>query len=235
MTGEELIRHWRALALKQVRNVQLPPHLGLSWEKVQFFKERPPRFIIGADEVGRGPLAGPVTVCAFIAPGDWALAGLKDSKKLSVLEREFFAQRLENEGLGYYIAELSNRTIDAFGMVQTLQILFEECLEQIRERFPAEFDEALIVLDGKERARFVDHISLPKADDIVQHVSAAAVLAKVHRDQWMATEAHLRFPQYGFDSHVGYGSRRHRNMLKKFGPCELHRETFLKNQNAWKE
>ena len=233
-TGLDLIRYWRSEALKQVR-VQLPPHLGLSYERAEYFRSHRPPLIIGADEVGRGPLAGPVTVCAFMAGVDWHFPGLKDSKKHTVLERALISERLQTQGLGFHIAEADSQTVDRRGMVQTLQILFEECLEKLRERFPGAFDKALIVLDGKEQARHVDHISLPKADDIVQHVSAASVLAKVYRDKWMATTAHQMYPQYGFDTHVGYGTEKHKKAIAKYGTCPLHRESFLKNKNAWKE
>lgn len=234
LSGADLIDRWRELAQKRV-TFKLPRALGMSHGLYDEFIDREARYIIGADEVGCGPLAGPATVCAFIAKASWQLGGVKDSKKLNREEHAMLVPDINSTGMGHHIASLPNTTIDKIGMTQTLQLLFEECLEQLRERFPKEFGEALIVLDGKARARHIDHISLPKADDIVPHVSAASILAKYHRDTWMIEVADKLYPEYSFDKHKGYTSERHKNMLRKHGPCPIHRLTFLKKQDAWKD
>jgi len=236
MTGAELIREWRRLALRRIHHsVQLTHSLGLSPARLEYFRTNEPRYIIGVDEVGCGPLAGPVTVCAFIAKAGWALGGVKDSKKLSREEQAVLVPDIISTGMGHHISELPNTTIDKIGMSQSLQLLYEECLEQLRETFPTEFAEALIVIDGKLWARHIDHISLPKGDDIVPHVSAASILAKYQRDTWMIEVADKIYPEYSFDKHKGYGTQRHRSMIARHGICPLHRTTFLKNANAWRE
>jgi ribonuclease HII len=160
---------------------------------------------------------------------------VKDSKKLTREEHAVLVPDIISTGMGHHIAELPNTTIDKIGMTQSLQLLYEECLEQLGERFPSEFAEALIVIDGKLWARHIEHISLPKGDDIVPHVSAASILAKYQRDTWMIEVADKIYPEYSFDKHKGYGTKRHRSMIARHGICPLHRTTFLKNANAWKE
>jgi ribonuclease HII len=232
-TGADLIDKWRKEAQKRVK-FRLSTTLGLSFGRYQHFQTCVPEYIIGADEVGCGPLAGPVTVCAFLAKADWHLEGVQDSKKLDRSEHAALVPGIEKGG-AFHIASLPNTLIDQIGMTQTLQLLYEECLLQLQVRFPSKFEGALIVIDGKQWARYVDHISLPKADDIVTHVSAASILAKYRRDTWMIEVADSLYPQYSFDKHKGYGTPRHRNMIAKHGTCPLHRKTFLKNADAWRD
>jgi len=234
-SGAALIRKWRREAQQRIHaSIYLPTFLGLSEDGVSHFRSNMPTYVIGVDEVGCGPLAGPVTVCAFLAETGWSLEGVKDSKKLGRHEHVALAPVLAREGLGHHIAELPNTDVDKFGMTQCLQLLYEECLEQLRERFPTQFSSSLIVIDGRHTARYVDHISLPKGDDIVQHVSAASILAKYWRDTWMIEVANKMYPNYSFDRHKGYGTPRHRSMIAKYGICPLHRRTFIKNANAWR-
>lgn len=233
-SGADLIDSWRDKAQGRV-GFRLQRTLGLSADRYQYLETKYPEYIIGADEVGCGPLAGPVTVCAFLAKSSWQLGGVRDSKKLTHEEHAMLAPDIAATGMGHFIASMPNTTIDKIGMSQTLQLLYEECLEQLFERFPMQFSQSLIVIDGKMRARHVDHISLPKADDIVTHVSAASILAKFNRDTWMIEVADKLYPEYSFDKHKGYGTTRHRNMIAQHGVCPLHRLTFLKNADAWRD
>ncbi len=233
-SGADLIDFLREEAQKIVK-FRLPQTLGMSRERYEDFIDKAPRYIIGVDEVGCGPLAGPATVCAFLAKASWSYPGVRDSKDVKREEQALLLPSIIKGGMGYHIADLPNTFIDQHGMTQTLQLLYEECLEQLRERFPKEFEEAIIVIDGKLSARHIDHCSVPKADIIVQQVSAASILAKYHRDTWMIEVADKLYPQYSFDKHKGYGTPRHRNMIAKHGTCPLHRLTFLKKQNAWKD
>jgi ribonuclease HII len=233
MTGEQLLQEWRAQAIFKCRTISLSPFLGINEEKVRTW-DKGVNFIIGADEVGRGSLAGPITVCAFLAPADWKMDRLRDSKKCTQKKRDMLFPYLLHEGLGHHVSGLPNTAIDNWGMDRCLQLLFEECVEQLRARFPAECEEALIVFDGDEKVRYIQHASLPKGDDIVQHVSAASVIAKVTRDRWMMEEAARLYPEYGFEEHMGYGTDSHRAALVELGPTPIHRMRFLKNLEKWR-
>jgi ribonuclease HII len=233
VTGEELILEWRRRSHAKSPHEKLPIHLGLSHGKMDRWRCHPAKYIIGADEVGSGCLAGPVVVCAFMSDGDWRREGLRDSKKHTARAREALYPELITSGLGYHVAELPNTWIDRFGMGMCLKLLYEECIEQLRERFPEKFEESLIVFDGTVQARHVDHAALPKGDDIVRQISAASVIAKVTRDRWMTDVADRLYPQYGFAEHMGYGTDVHRAAIVEYGVTPIHRRKYLKNLQKW--
>ena len=234
-TGLELIRQWETESRKRAPRVKLPPFLGLDLDSVEKFKDRLPAHIIGIDEVGRGALAGPVTVCAFVAPTAWAVDGLRDSKKLSRTKRETFARAFRDGSLPYCIMDATAQRIDDYGMGHCLQDLFAEAAIYVTHNNWEQVRDALVVLDGADQVSMIKHALVPKGDDIVQQISAASVIAKVFRDCYMTVSAHRQYPQYGFDQHMGYGTAHHRAMIVKHGPCPLHRKSFLKNLDKWKE
>ncbi len=175
---------------------------------------------VGIDEVGRGCWAGPLVAGAVIL-GD-ATDGLRDSKKLSKKQRDSLAIVIKNNakatGLGWVWPE----EIDTIGLTEAVRLAMQRAVAEIT----LEYDE--IIIDGNinylahdSRAKF-----LIKADDTVPAVSAASILAKVARDTWMEQEAHQQFPQYEFGSHVGYGTKRHIELLKTHGVTILHRKSY---------
>jgi ribonuclease HII len=227
MTGESLIKMWRRAAVAKCPHVGLSPYLGLSEDGVEYLRLNPPRLVIGADEVGYGSIAGPVTVAAVAAEPGWHREGLRDSKKLSPERIIGHAHGIALDSrVKFAICSIDNERIDRWGLAQARQVAFEECLENLREQIGEDFNYSLIVLDGDVEARHIDHIKLPKADDIVQQVSAASVIAKNNRDHWMIKVAHSAYPAYGFDQHVGYGTEQHRRVLTALGPSPLHRTSF---------
>lgn len=182
--------------------------------------------LIGIDEVGRGPLAGPlVAACVRLPyPAVPLLPFLRDSKKLSAEEREDLARRIEDIALavGYGVVEASE-----FGGETNLHHLTFLAMRRALESLGEQADPHLLI-DGK--------FSIPdcaysqnaviKGDDSSLSIAAASVLAKVQRDRRMV-ELHKLFPHYGFDSHVGYGTEAHRLALKRHGPCVEHRRNFI--------
>lgn len=184
--------------------------------------------ILGIDEVGRGPLAGPLVVGAVILPEvrpEW-VEELRDSKKLSVKKRERLADLVLNEataGLGWVMAD----ELDAVGISEALRLATRRAVEEVQKKKVA-FSQ--IVIDGK--VNFLKDTALSgyvstkvKADDLIKEVSAASVVAKRARDHYMYKLAE-RFPEYGFEKHVGYGTAKHLAAIREFGICPKHRKSF---------
>ncbi|MBR5418766.1 ribonuclease HII [Candidatus Saccharibacteria bacterium] len=180
--------------------------------------------LLGIDEVGRGPWAGPLVVgaCVLREP----IEGLNDSKKLTAKRREALAAEIHEKaycGLGW----VSAAELDELGLSQALRKACREAVKAVQAQKP-EFNE--IIIDGTinflSDTPLGKYVSvLPKADALVPEVSAASIIAKVARDNYMVELAE-RFPEYGFEKHVGYGTALHRAALEKYGPCEEHRKSF---------
>ncbi len=184
--------------------------------------------ILGIDEVGRGPLAGPLVVGAVILPSDkpeW-VSELRDSKKLSAKKREALSEVILAEatcGLGWVTA----LEIDEMGISKALSLACSRAVKSV-QRLHVKFSE--IVIDGKVNflkgtnlENFVT--TMPKADDLVKEVSAASIIAKVARDHYMY-ELDSKYPGYGFSSHVGYGTAKHMAAISELGISPEHRKSF---------
>lgn len=176
--------------------------------------------IVGVDEVGRGCWAGPVVAGAVLLGKP--IRGLKDSKKLTREQREAFDVKIRAKAKAIGIGWVSSAELDKLGMTKAVRLAMDRAVAQISEAY----DE--IIIDGNYN--FLAHVpntkTMIKADDKIPAVSAASIVAKVARDTWMATEAAKLFPLYGFESHVGYGTPRHRAAIETHGLCDLHRRLF---------
>lgn len=184
--------------------------------------------ILGIDEVGRGPLAGPLVVGAVILPEEereW-FSELKDSKKLSAKKREALNGAILKEaacGLGWVFAD----ELDEVGISEGLRLATRRAVKSI-QGLHAPFSQIVIdgkvnFLNGTRLERFVS--VMPKADNLVREVSAASIVAKVARDRYMV-EISSDFPEYGFEKHVGYGTAKHLAAISEFGVCPEHRRSF---------
>ena len=180
--------------------------------------------VVGIDEVGRGSWAGPVTVGALVAP-DRHLGGVRDSKLLTPAEREVAAVKIRTWALAYGIGHASHAECDGLGMTAALRLAAQRALACVREQG---FEADRIVLDGKH-----DYLGLGskvrtviKGDMTILSVAAASVMAKVTRDAIMAEEAE-HYPPYGFDSNRGYPAPCHRTALAAYGPCAIHRRSWV--------
>lgn len=176
--------------------------------------------IAGVDEAGRGPLAGPVVTAAVILDPNNTPVGLDDSKKLSEKKRLVLFDQIQQHALAFSIVEVSAEDIDQHNILQaTLQ-----GMAQAVARLSIKPD--LVRVDGNQRPP-IDGVveTLVGGDALEPAISAASILAKVHRDRWMQT-LHERFPQYGFDRHKGYPTADHIKALMEHGPCHAHRQSF---------
>lgn len=182
--------------------------------------------VCGVDEAGRGPLAGPVCAAAVILPRDLAIEGLNDSKKLSDKRRRALFEQISAQAVSYGIAFATEQEIDEINILQATFLAMRRALEQLSVR------PSMALIDGNRETDFGLPVrTIVKGDSLSANIAAASILAKVTRDDFMMRQAEL-YPQYGFDVHKGYGTRAHYDALRKYGPCPIHRRTFLKKLYA---
>lgn len=175
---------------------------------------------VGLDEVGRGPLAGPLTVAAVALPSEPQIIGLDDSKKISPKRREKLALQIMDTALAFGIAHIEPHEIDACGMAASLRV----CMLRALKSCGLEPD--CVLIDGNPLNIHPRERNVVKGDGKVACIAAASILAKVTRDHIMEAYAQ-RYPQYGFASNKGYGSAAHIAAIREHGPCPLHRMSFL--------
>jgi ribonuclease HII len=176
---------------------------------------------IGSDEAGYGAWAGDLFVCAYVAPAGWSVPGLGDSKVLSAKQREKVYAQLDLSRA--VILTVNPATIDDVGVFRALIGAHTQAIQILQSRG---FLSARVVVDGTLRLPLVPNAeSIPKADATIPAVMAASIIAKTNRDFAMHA-AHEEYPRYGFQSHVGYGTREHLAALRSYGPCALHRTSY---------
>ena len=176
--------------------------------------------IAGVDEVGRGPLAGPVVAAAVILSKDGIGEELFDSKKISPKKREELNEIILSKALGVGIGTIGQEEIDLLNILQATL----KAMSLAVKNLPISPD--FLLIDGLQGLTLpISQKPIRKGDQLSNSISAASIVAKVTRDRMML-ECHQRFPQYNFAKHKGYGTKEHRKAIEKFGVCELHRKTF---------
>lgn len=178
------------------------------------------RRVAGVDEAGRGPLAGPVVAAAVILPRRCRVEGLRDSKLLSAGQRERLYARIVDIAVAIGVGVVGAHVIDVRNILEATRLAMMQAVQYVSS--PPDY---LIVDAVALPAVPIEQRVVMKADGLCQSVAAASVVAKVTRDRLM-TEAHARFPAYGFLAHKGYGTVEHLRQLRRHGPCELHRRSF---------
>lgn len=180
--------------------------------------------ILGIDEVGRGPWAGPLVVGAVVLPEGFVLDGLTDSKKLSAKRRAELDVIIREQATGWGLGWVHAEELDAIGLSEALRVATIRAAEAVKSPYHE------IIIDGtinflKETSKGQYVTTLPKADLLVPAVSAASIIAKVARDAYMEQQDGA-YPGYGFASHVGYGTAKHQQALQQLGVTPLHRTSF---------
>ena len=173
--------------------------------------------VCGVDEAGRGPLAGPVCAAAVILPAGLVIDGLNDSKKLTDKKRRELYDVITQNAVSYGIAMASEREIDEINILQATFLAMQRAIDKLDVR------PDLALIDGNRAKDF----GLPVRTIVKGDSLSASILAKVTRDRLME-ELDETYPQYGFAVHKGYGTKRHYEALREYGPCGIHRQTFLK-------
>lgn len=179
-----------------------------------------PGLVAGVDEAGRGPLAGPVVAAAVILDERQPIKGLADSKTLTALRREKLFDEIRAKALCCSISQASVEEIEQLNILQATLLAMRRAVEGLR-LLPK-----LVLVDGNRLPLLAMRAeAIIKGDALVPAISAASILAKVHRDRWCA-EYDQQFPQYGFAKHKGYGTAEHLAALREHGACPQHRKTF---------
>lgn len=181
------------------------------------------RYVCGVDEAGRGPLAGPVCAAAVILPENTVIEGVNDSKKLTEKKREQLFDVIKETALSYSIAFAGVEEIESLNILNATMLAMKRAVEGLD--VPADF----AYIDGNK----LPPLDIPceyiiKGDARSMSVAAASILAKVSRDRLMLSFAE-EYPQYRFEKHKGYGTKLHTDMIKEYGPCPVHRISFLGN------
>ena len=192
------------------------------WEIEDTFFDQGLQVICGVDEAGRGPLAGPVCAAAVILPKHLEIRGLTDSKKLSDKRRRELFPEIQRQAIAYGIGFASEKEIDEINILQATFLAMERSLAQLP------ITPELALIDGnRERDFGLPAKTVIKGDSLSANIAAASILAKVSRDDLMLEMAR-EYPQYGFEIHKGYGTKAHYAALRMYGPCPIHRRTFLR-------
>lgn len=182
-------------------------------------------FIAGVDEAGRGPLAGCVVAAAVILPGDTVIMGVDDSKKLSSTKRQQLYYEITQKALSWSTGMASVEEIDRLNILQASLLAMNRAIKGLAQNPDFVLVDA-VTIPGV----LVPQQSVIKGDSLSLSIAAASIIAKVTRDKMME-QLDGEYPQYGFGNHKGYGTREHIEAICRFGPCPLHRKTFLKNMN----
>ncbi|WP_088838716.1 ribonuclease HII [Listeria sp. ILCC792] len=177
------------------------------------------RYVAGVDEVGRGPLAGPVVAAAIILPDDFNVLGINDSKQLNEAKREAFFDEIKENAIAYHVGIVPHSIIDEVNIYEATKIAMNEALDGLA---PAP---DFTLIDAMPLKRSPDELSIIKGDSKSISIAAASILAKVTRDRLMR-EYDERYPGYDFAHNMGYGTKKHLEGLASIGPCPIHRKTF---------
>ena len=178
--------------------------------------------LAGVDEVGRGPLAGPVVVACVSLPLDDVIEGVDDSKKLTEKKRNALYQQIIERATAVKVVFVDEKTIDEINILNATKLAMKQAIEQL----PTKVD--CVLIDAVKLDTDVFTYPIVKGDALSYLIGAASIVAKVERDAYMTKMAQL-YPEYGFEKHKGYGTKQHVQAIKEIGPCPIHRRSFIKN------
>lgn len=193
------------------------------WEIERGYAAQGYRLICGADEAGAGPLAGAVYAAAVILPFGLSLDGLNDSKQVSSKKREALFSQIKEKAVSWAIQSVGTETIDELNILNARLLAMERAI-----RAMASVPDFALIDGNRDRGITCPHATVIKGDSRSANIAAASILAKVSRDHYMEEMAR-KYPEYEFERHKGYPTARHYELLIKYGPCDIHRRTFLKN------
>ena len=204
---KRLAEQQRISAMKTIENALREEHYEL---------------ICGIDEVGRGPLAGPVVACAVILPKDSEILYVNDSKKLTAAKRESLAKQITEEAVAWGIGIESPEKIDEINILEATKLAMMQAVDDLK------ISPDLLLIDALQLPSPYPVKAVVHGDALCYSIAAASIVAKVYRDDMMKTY-HEIYPEYGFDANMGYGTAKHIAALKQYGPTPIHRKSFIQN------
>ena len=197
-------------------------------DKLKFEREEESKghfLIAGVDEVGRGPLAGPVCVACVMMPLDDIIEGIDDSKKVSEKKRNLLAEQIKEKAICYVVEMIDEETIDKINILEATKLAMKRAIEKMTIKPDVVLVDAISKLDVETNIR-----GIVKGDALSYSIGCASILAKVERDNLMVKLGE-EYPVYGFEKHKGYGTKAHMEAIREYGPCVYHRLSFLKNMD----
>lgn len=180
------------------------------------------KYVCGVDEVGRGPLAGPVVCAAVIMPVDDIIDGVDDSKKLTEKKRQKLAEEIKKKAIAYAICRIEPQIIDEINILQATRLCMKNAIESLDIKPDFVLVDGNMTLDTDIPQKYII-----KGDSFSYSIGAASIIAKVYRDKLMEEYA-VTYPQYSFEKNKGYGTVAHVNAIKQAGICPIHRRSFVK-------
>lgn len=216
------------MTLKEEREIKKAAKLQAEKERIEAMREFEEKYesfsyICGIDEAGRGPLAGPVVAGAVVLPKGKRILYINDSKKLSEKKREELFDVIKEEALSFGLGIVSPERIDEINILQATYEAMREAVNKLSVSPDILLNDA-VTIPGID----IRQVPIIKGDAKSLTIASASILAKVTRDRIMA-EYDLQYPEYGFAKHKGYGTKAHIDAIRQFGPCPIHRKTFIKN------
>ena len=199
-------------------------------EKMSEFENKFSEYIIaGIDEAGRGPLAGPVVAACVVLDKDKEILFINDSKKLSEKKRDLLYDEIIDKAFAFGVGVVNEKVIDEINILEATHIAMKEAYENANKMYLKKYNKniSMLFVDAlKIKNVEVKQVSIIHGDALSISIAAASIVAKVTRDRMMI-EYDKIYKEYGFMKHKGYGTKQHIEMLKKIGPCEIHRRSFL--------
>ena len=195
------------------------------YDLTEFYKDK--YIIAGVDEVGRGPLAGPVVACAIIMPNGLFIEGVKDSKKLSEKKRIILDQKIRQEAIAIGIGVVDEKTIDKINIKQATRLAMKMAVENLVDNSKYSIAPNIVLIDAENIDIDIKQISIIKGDDRCYPIACASIVAKVYRDSLFENLETL-YPGYEFYKNKGYGTKKHREAILEIGITPIHRKSFLK-------
>lgn len=197
-----------------------------------YYRNKSYKIIAGIDEVGRGCLFGDVLACCVVMPDGKRIEGITDSKKLSKKKREAYYDQILKDAIAVGIGRADSNTIDEINIKNATHLAMMRAIINLRDKNDKQVKPDLLLIDAEHIDVQTEQVSIIKGDEKCYSISCASIVAKVYRDKLCQTWAE-EYPNYQIEKNMGYGTKAHRDAIKKHGITDMHRKSFVKNRKNW--